>query len=319
MSEYLDIEAQVEDEQEHIEQDDIEESSDNENLIIDDNTEGNDLSFYRAIDNQLENLGDIDSILEQELDEQYTEAENLEPNNLLHEGEIIQNDIELKNQAKSLKKFKKAFYPRNNDIDNEPQPLTLKKALQYAVRFFKHNLEDQCENFENDNIANQFDDDLKIELDLNKFENTCYQINDVLSQENFFLRVYEIKNNYREIRLKKTEKTKIEKELFSCLKIKFNGFEIISNQYNARIRRNFFPIDVLYQPVREITNEEIKCFVSTDISKSYRYIWKNEDNVKKNRIRSNSLRMLLLSKIFSKKTKIFESFKSMFRNTWSCL
>ena len=207
MSEYLDIEAQVEgDEQQDFEQHD-DELSDNDNLIIDDNVEGNDLSFYRSIDNQLENVGDIETILEQELNEQYREAENLEPNNLLYEGEIIQDNAELKNQKISLKKFKKTFYPRNNDND-EPQSLTFKKALQYAVRFFKRDVKDQCENFENDNIANQFDDDLKIELDLSKFENTCYQINEILSQDNFFLRVYEIKNNYREIRLKKTEKNK---------------------------------------------------------------------------------------------------------------
>ena len=94
MSEYLDAEAQVEGtEQEDNEQIDyIEESSDNEKLI-DDDTEGNDLSFYRSIDNQLENVGDVESILQNELDEQYKEAENLEPNNLLHEGEIIQNEI----------------------------------------------------------------------------------------------------------------------------------------------------------------------------------------------------------------------------------
>ena len=105
MSEYLDIEAQVEgEEQQDFEQDDHE-SSDNENLIIDDNTEGNDLSFYRSIDNQLQHLGDIDSILEQELDEQYKEAENLEPNNLLYEGKIIQDHVELKNQKISLKKI----------------------------------------------------------------------------------------------------------------------------------------------------------------------------------------------------------------------
>ena len=128
MSEYLDAEAQVEGtEQEDNEQIDyIEESSDNEKLI-DDDTEGNDLSFYRSIDNQLENVGDVESILQEELNEQYKEAENLEPNNLLYEGEIIQNDIELKNQKISLKKFKETFYPLNND-DNEPQSLTFKDS-----------------------------------------------------------------------------------------------------------------------------------------------------------------------------------------------
>ena len=117
MSEYLDIEAQVEGGKEEEEE---EESSDNENLIIDDDIEGNNLSFYRSIDNQLENVGDVESILQEELNEQYIEAENLEPNYLLYEGEIIQNDTELKNQKKSLKKFKETFYPRNDNNYNEP-------------------------------------------------------------------------------------------------------------------------------------------------------------------------------------------------------
>ena len=240
MSEYLDNEVQVEGEDDQNASDDyIDESSDGENLIIDDDTEGNDLSFYRSFDNTdnlLENVGDIESILQEELSEQYKEAENLEPNNLLYNEEIIQNDVELKNKKISLKKFKETFYPLNDN--DEPQPLTFKKALQYAVRFFNEDLKDYCENFEN-NIANQFDNDLKIELDLTKFENTCYQINHVLSQENFFLRVYEIKNSYREIRLKKTEKTKIEKELFSCLKVKFNRFEVINHLYSTKYAENF--------------------------------------------------------------------------------
>ena len=280
MSEYLDKEVVVENE-ENQEEDYSGESSGSENLIIDDETEGNDLSFYRFIDNindnsnLLQNVGDVESILQEELAEQYKESESLEPNNLLYDGEVIQDETELKNQKVKLEKFKQTFFP----FDVVPQPLTYKKALQYAVRFFNHNLKDECENFEN-NVANQFDDDLKIELDLNKFENTCYHINDLLSQENFFLRVYEIKNSYREIRLKKTEKTTVEKELFSCLKIKFNGFEIISRLFNTKARRKFYPIDILYQPVNDI-NKEVKCFVSSDLSKSYSFNWKNEDSIKK--------------------------------------
>ena len=108
MSEYLDNEVEVEGEDQ--DEDYISESTDDENLIIDDETEGNDLSFYRTID-QLENVGDTESILQEELNEQYKEAENLEPNNLLYEGEIIPNNTELKNQEIMLKKFKDTFYP----------------------------------------------------------------------------------------------------------------------------------------------------------------------------------------------------------------
>ena len=220
MSEYLDNEAQVDTDEKEEEDQDSEGnymSSDNESSVIDDNVEGNDLSFYRSFDNSsaqhLENVGDVENILYEELNEQYKAAENLEPNNLLNENEVLQDDVELKNQNLSLKHFRETFYPLNDDDNDdgnlEPKCLTFKEALQYAVRFFKLNLKTTCENFEeDDNVANQFDDDIKIEMDLNKFENTCYQINELLSKENLFLRVYEIKNSYREIRLKKSENTK---------------------------------------------------------------------------------------------------------------
>ena len=49
MSEYLDTEAQVEGEDN--EEDDCTKDSLEDNLVIDDDTEGNNLSFYRSIDN----------------------------------------------------------------------------------------------------------------------------------------------------------------------------------------------------------------------------------------------------------------------------
>ena len=172
MSEFLDVEAEVEgDYEDEIDRYENEESSDDS--LIDNECEGNELSFYRSVDHQLENVGDIDKILREELEEQYKEAENLEPNNLVHERESLNSSKIKSNSTQYLNTFKATFFPVNNGNLNN---LTFKQALQYAVRFFKQNLTDTCQNFEN-NIANQFDNDLKIELDLNKFENTCYHIN----------------------------------------------------------------------------------------------------------------------------------------------
>ena len=120
MSEYLDTEAQVEGEDN--EEDDCTEDSLEDNLVIDDDTESNNLSFYSSIDNLLQNVGDVESICQEEISQLRLEAENLEPNNLSYEGEIVEDEVELKNQKMSLKKFKETFYPLNNN--NEPQPLT---------------------------------------------------------------------------------------------------------------------------------------------------------------------------------------------------
>ena len=61
MSEFIDFEAEFED--------DIAETESfvsDGGSIIDDNEIGNDLSFYRSL-NQLENVGDVDQILKEEL------------------------------------------------------------------------------------------------------------------------------------------------------------------------------------------------------------------------------------------------------------
>ena len=62
--------------------------------IIDDTETGNDLSFYRLL-NQLENVGDVDRILQQELESEFAELDNLEINNLTDENESFDNVVEL--------------------------------------------------------------------------------------------------------------------------------------------------------------------------------------------------------------------------------
>lgn len=109
MSEYLDNEVEVDEKNSQEEADDyLTDLTDSEDSLIDNETEGNNLSFYRTVD-QLENVGDTESILQEELNKQYKEAENLEPHNLLYEDEVIPKKIELKNQEVSLKNLNRHF------------------------------------------------------------------------------------------------------------------------------------------------------------------------------------------------------------------
>ena len=52
---------------------------------------------------------------------------------------------------------------------------------------------------------------LDFSLDLQKFERVCYIINEILIKHNYFLRVFEQKNKYRNILLKKNRKTNTNK------------------------------------------------------------------------------------------------------------
>ena len=114
MSEFLDFEAEVEgDYEDEIDGHQSEISSDDS--LIDNECEGNELSFYRSFA-QLENVGDTEKILRETLEEQYKEAENLEPNNLLHEGESLESVKIGLDSSRYLNTFKKTFFPTDLNI-----------------------------------------------------------------------------------------------------------------------------------------------------------------------------------------------------------
>ena len=252
--EFINFEAEVDD--------DISENesivSDNDD-IIDDQETGNDLSFYRSL-NQLDNVGNVEQILKEELESEYAEMENLEAHNLCEHEEYLGEVVELKDTEKHLSVFSNTFFPKD-------KTLTFKEAILCNIHFEEDDLQTECEHFDNE-LSNKINDDLTISLDLQEFQNTCYHINDLLSEKIYFLRVFEIKDKFGEIRLKNTDKTTVQKELYSCLKPKFDGYELIVVQFNRKNRQLFKSINVLYKPVKH-PNNPILCFTTNDISKAY--------------------------------------------------
>ena len=97
--------------------------------FIDDSeqVESNDQSFYRAVD--LENVGNVDEILQEEYEQSIIESENLDVHNLCHSDEEIEPEITFANSEKRLKNFKQTFFP---DVNSE---LTFKQAILYAIRY----------------------------------------------------------------------------------------------------------------------------------------------------------------------------------------
>ena len=61
-----------------------------------------------------------------------------------------------------------------------------------------------------DDILEKFSiqNDLQFSLDLQEFNHACYKINNILLDHNYFLQVFEQKNNYRQFLLKKKQKNK---------------------------------------------------------------------------------------------------------------
>ena len=99
-------------------------------------------------------------------------------------------------------------------------------------------------------------------VDLQKFNNMCYEINCILSKYGYFLRIFDLKNKYPRLAVKDKSKQKIVRQLSSCLIEKYSGFTQISIEYRKKQRKLFKPIDIIYKPTKHIEIEPL-CFLRT--------------------------------------------------------
>ena len=136
-------------------------------------------------------------------------------------------------------------------------------------------------------------------LDIQKFELVCYEINEILIKHGFFLRVFEQKNKYRNICIKNPKKQNQMKELASCLSPKYNGFQIVKNSFCKLQRREFQPIDIIYEPTKNIANLPV-CYYTDNISNAYTGLYSEG---KKTRRAFSLYECYYCNKFFKNKTK----------------
>ena len=72
--------------------------------------------------------------------------------------------------------------------------------------------------------------------------------NDILTKQNYFLQIYELKKKFRLLLNETTGKKTIIRQLSSCVTEKFDGFYIVCMEYDKKVRRRFSPIDIIYNP-----------------------------------------------------------------------
>ena len=89
-------------------------------------------------------------------------------------------------------------------------------ALLYAIRYQLKNKKNRCQN--DNELKKDIDKDklydalctikekLRLDLDIVNFENQCFSVNDLLNKHGFFLRVYELKDNFRYLIKQDSEK-----------------------------------------------------------------------------------------------------------------
>ena len=150
--------------------------------------EDNDQSFYRTVD--LENAGNADEILQEEYEESIVESQNLDVHNLCHSDEEIEPEVKFANSDKRVKNFKQTFFPADNE------ELYFKQAILYAIRYDQTKKTCVADDDFNDEISNQLSDELRIELDLRKFNTCCSELTDILMKYGYFLRVFELRSTF---------------------------------------------------------------------------------------------------------------------------
>ena len=153
-------------------------------------------------------------------------------------------------------------------------------TLLHAIRFLKNEKNDQCDEIE---IEKEIGSDLYFKiaekkgnciLDLNKthFDDMCNEINEILIEEKFFLRVYEIKDKFRYLFHEDHKKKNVLRSLSSCIREKFNGFTFADIRLKKEQKSELIPVNILYIPIKK-EDDVIKCYFTDGLKNAYRALY----------------------------------------------
>ena len=210
MADFINVEVSVEDEVQEKEVNEVSDSDlDSLSSFIDNEETEDDVNFYCNFDN----VGtDIEQTLKNEYGKSLEEIDDCDEISNLSESSENEAEIdEFENAAEKVKCFGETLMPKTKP-EEETEHNNFIKVILYAIRFDKQNKTDICDKNDfkkviDENLIDQLDEEkYEFILDLQKFYNNCYEINHVLSKYNCFLRVFELKNKFRHLTVKKQKK-----------------------------------------------------------------------------------------------------------------
>ena len=219
-----------------------------------------------------------------------------------------EDDFEIDEQASTeinVSKFEKNV---KNPVKEQTKKNSFISALIYAINYHKNK---EVVSYSDDelkakigadlfNLINAEANNCVLDLDKANFDNMYLTINDILIEKGLFLRIYERKQKFRYLFHQTDEKNETIKSLSSCIQTKFNGFNVAAPYLENPKKRELYPIDIIYEPVRT-PDEIIKCFFSTDIR--FAYVGKIPDSDKE--ITNRPFECYYCQKFFAKKN-VFE-------------
>ena len=239
------------------------------NSFINDESENED--EYYGFANVQVNINEVNRQTEEEATQRIEDCDDY--SNLCADSDEDESSTFEFNEAQShIEKFKKELLPKSDqkDVHN-----TFIRVIIYKLRQILENKTDTYDiiALKQNPTLNQILERLSSEkydfiLDLQEFNRICYEINEILIEYKYFLRVFEQKNKYRQILIKKPEKQNQLKQLASCLIQKYSGFQVVKIAFNKKQRQNFEPIDIIYIPTK---NAQIlpECYYTTNIANAY--------------------------------------------------
>ena len=208
-----------------------------------------------------------------------------EPNNYCNDDDETELPInEFENYKEKIESFKKTLVnPQGeNNLDS------FFYSILYAIRFYLNEKSDSCENDDEiktdigvelfDNL-NQIKENLRLDLDIINFENQCFEINRILTKNKMFLKVYELKEKFHALIQQCPDKKNVIRDISSCIREKFNGFNIVRVEFEKQIRQKMSPIAIIYKPVRKET-ENIDCYFSKKINYAFRTSFSENDKIR---------------------------------------
>ena len=249
----------------------IEDDSEEMKSFINDNSESDneDTENFEFVSSEI-NIDEANQRIEEEALARIADCDDY--SNLSYASEEDESSVfDFPNALNHINNFKSSLLPKNTESIHH----NFIRIILYKIQQITENKTDLCneealkENEIIKQIIEQLSDEIfEFSLDLQEFNRVCYQINEVLTEHKFFLRVFEQRNKYRNILIKQPEKQSQIKQLASYLNQKYNRFQVIKNSFSKRERREFEPIDIIYIPTK---NAQIlpSCYYATNIANAY--------------------------------------------------
>ena len=243
MAQYITFEAEVEliDAKKGKEDDEVSLISESD-AFIDDKEVKEDIDLYRQY--QFSNVErDINEVLAEACEEALAEIDQLDEVSNLCEGDYEPEIDDFKESNADIEKSEETLFPKVEETHQKIENQFCKVNL-YAILHDKNNLKQICnkQDFEkiiDKNLIEQIyqPEKFKFIVELQAFTNMCYEIDLIPSHFGYFLRVFELKKKFRQLRVKNRDEQKFVRQLSSCLIQKFSGFLITSIQQQEKPKK----------------------------------------------------------------------------------